>query len=157
MIEGLEFLKSSRFWLVLTASTSAIMLGMAGAYIVSALYFPPLSGKPDPLYPTLAGLAIFFPVTVFIWLFYRRVDQAHSYPEEHKLRFELGLAAATAVVVIIEYLAVTRFLLDPVLGANAYQHFSFGFAFIFGAIFGRLAASAEWAAIMDSGDRERGP
>ena len=40
MIAGLEFLKSWRFWIVLTASTSAIMLGKAGVHIALMLYTP---------------------------------------------------------------------------------------------------------------------
>jgi hypothetical protein len=154
MIAGLEFLKSWRFWVVLTASTSAVMLGVACANIVSTLYFPLPGGNPNPLYPSLAGLVVFVLIMGLLWFFYRPRKRGTNYPEGHNLRFSLGIAVATAIVVIIENLAVTRLLLDPVLGANEYQHFSLSFAFLFGIIFGQWVAMTEWTAMMGMSGEE---
>lgn len=151
MIAGLEFLKSWRFWIVLVASTFLITLGTAGGYIVSVRYFPLLSGEPDPLYQMLAGFAVCFPVGGLVWLFYRQEKPVRRYPKERKLRLALCVAVATGIVVVIENFAVTRFLLDPVLGADANQHLSTLFAFLFGMGFGQAIASTEWAAMIGPG------
>lgn len=148
MIEGLDFIRSWRFWIMLVASTSAVTLGVAGAYIVSALYFPLVDGKPGRLYHLLVALAFFLPFVGLVWFFFRREAQVAHYSEDHRLRLIAGVAVAAAIVATIEDLVVTLFFLVPVLGANANQHLTIIFALFFGMGFGQDIAAKEQAKMM---------
>ena len=140
MIAGLEFLRSRCFWLVLTAWTSAITLASAGAHVLVALYFPQVDGKPDELYHGLLALAFFTPIAGLASFFDRRNARDSQYPEGREPTLFVGVLVAATVVVLVEDFAVTRFLLEPVLGADAHLFFSFLLAFIFGVTFGEEVA-----------------
>lgn len=150
MNEGLEFLKSWRFWASLTALTSAITLGGAGVYIASVLYFPQLAGEPIPLFPLLAGYAPVFLAGGVCWLFYRRDDRAHRYHKEHGLPVVLGTVLATALVVLPVVVSVHWLIVEPIVpdapGSGIYR----SSGFLFGVIFGPLIASVEGAAMSDA-------
>lgn len=132
MIAGLEFLRSWRFWLMLTASTSAVTLASTGAHIVVALYFPLVDGKPDELYHGMLAFAFFTPIAGLTVNFARLNARDSQYPEGREPPLFGGVLVAAAVVVSVEDIAVTRLLLEPVLGADAhlffplYSHLSLG-------------------------------
>ena len=151
MIAGLEFLKSWRYWLVLTASTSAIMLGAAGAHIASVLYFPPRGGEPDSLYPLLAGFVLFWLGAGLFWLFYWRNAQIYNEPEEHSIRFFLGVIFATSIVVILERVSVNRLILEPIVSGESGPGFSYLAAYLFGIVFGPVIARIERTAMIGAG------
>ncbi len=156
MITGLEFLKSWRFWVVLTASTSAITLGTAGVYIASVQYLTLVGGEPDPLYIFLAiylaGFALCFLAGAVLWLYYRRDESDRHYPEKHRTRLFLGSIGATSIVVLFENTAVHWLIVQQIVQDQPVGGFYYIGAILFGIGFGPLIASREWAAMLDTDD-----
>lgn len=146
MIAGLEFIRSWRFWIMLTASTTAIMLGSAGVHIALTLFLPVMAVEPDPFFSLLGGVAVLFLATG-LWFIHLRNKQALHYPKEYRELLSLFIAITSVFVVILEWVAVNWLIVKPIVadapGATVYSLFVFLFAFSFG----QWIAVAEWAAM----------
>ena len=158
MIAGLEFLKSWRFWVVLTASTFFINLGTAGAYIAAVFYFPPMyDGSPDDIYHGLTGFLLMILFVIAAPVMVGRDGHGRPYPEAHQIRLMLAVGFTVAVVIGLEAYAIRWFLLDPILDGAASSNITPVFGILFGISGGRWIAEAEWAAMTGAnGDGERG-
>lgn len=154
MIAGLEFLKSWRFWVVLTASTSAVTIGTAGVSVVLTLSFPRLAGWTHGLFSMLAGFAFCILVAGIVWFFYRSVNWARPRPDEHSLRRFIGVIVAAGMVALLEGMAVYLLLVVPILAGRADGSValvvSMMAANFFGLSAGRVIAEFEQTAIMDA-------
>lgn len=156
MVAGLEFLKSWRFWLVLTGSTTAITLGTAGGHIAAALYFTPmLDGSPDQIYLLFTGFLLLILFSVVAWYMFARDGRYLLYPKSYEIRLFLAVAVATGVVVGLEGLAIRWFFVAPLLDGAASSNFTLVFGFLFGIGGGQWAARAEWAAMAGMGAKRR--
>ena len=154
MIAGLEFLKSRRFWLVLTASTSAVTVGTVGISVMLSLYFPQMTGGIHGLFSMLAGFAFCVLVAGAVWFFYRSADWRRPLSDKHSLRRYFGVIIAAGMLAFSESAAVCWLLVVPILagradGSSAFM-VSMMAANLFGLTAGRVIAEIEQATTMDA-------
>ena len=154
MIAGLEFLKSRRFWIVLTASTSAVTVGTAGVSVMLTLYFPQLARGSHGVFSMFAGFAFCILVAGAVGFSYRSVYWARPLPDGHFLRRYIGVIVATGSVASLEGMMVYWFLVAPILAGRADGSValvaSIMAANFFGISAGRIIAEFEQTATMDA-------
>lgn len=154
MIAGLEFFKSRRFWVVLTASTSAVTVGTAGVSVMLVLYFPQMAGGTHGFFSMLAGFAFCILAAGAVWFFYRSVYLARPLQDGYSLRRTIGVIVAASMVAFSESAAVYWLLVAPILAGRADGSValvgSMMAANFFGLFAGRVIAEFEQTAIMDA-------
>lgn len=154
MPEGLEFLKSWRFWVLLSAGTLVVTLGSAAAHIVSVHYLPFRAGGPEIVLPFLASGAWLLAVGSFLAIFCYGRRSRVQYPEKYVSRMAVALPAISCVLGIAAIVAVQRIVLRPIVPDYPFHGLHSVLPFLFGITYGRVIAEAERAAMTGARDAE---
>ena len=148
MIEGLEFLRSWRFWVLFIGSTSAVMFASAGVHIALALYLPALDVEPDPFFSLLGGGAVMLFASGLVWFIYRSEHREVFYPHEHRLTLLLIFGFASLLVAVAAFAGVHWMIVKPIVPDAAGNSIYAIFVFVFAFSFGQYLAMVEWETMM---------
>lgn len=156
MPEGLEFLKSWRFWVVLSAGNLLVTLGTVAAHIVSVLYLPFRAGEPEIVLPFLASLVWSIAVGSLLCIVCRGRWQNTQYPAKFQMRMAFTATVVSGLMNLAAVIGIERAVLMPIVPDYPFQGLLPVVPLLFGISYGRLIAEAEWTAMTGARDADGG-